>query len=150
MLSIKSTTLSGMSQKAHLQQKIHITRATQIWNLNFIAHTPGFGGRYCFEPHIRNNMKTNTIIHNPALSRFEITIDSQTAVIDYQPVSPQVWIISHTKVPAILEGQGIASHLAKTLLTYCRQKNIKIIPECSFVVSYLQRHPEWNDVIANE
>jgi predicted GNAT family acetyltransferase len=95
-------------------------------------------------------MTANTIIHNPTLSRFDITIDSQTAVIEYQPVSPQKWIITHTKVPAILEGLGIASHLAKTLLTYCRQKKIKIIPKCSFVVSYLQRHPEWNDVIANE
>jgi predicted GNAT family acetyltransferase len=95
-------------------------------------------------------MTNNTIIHNPTLNRFEITIDSQTAVIEYQPVSPQVWKLSHTKVPAILEGQGIASHLAKTLLTYCRQQKIKILPECSFVVSYLQRHPEWDDVLAGK
>jgi predicted GNAT family acetyltransferase len=95
-------------------------------------------------------MTTNTIVHNPTLSRFEITIDTQTAVIEYQPVSPLLWIITHTKVPTILEGQGIASQLAKTLLTYCRQKKIKVIPQCSFVVSYLQRYPEWNDVKSNK
>ena len=46
-----------------------------------------------------------------------------------------------------LSGQGIGSALVVAALRYARNNDLKAIPSCPFVASYVQRHPEWNDVV---
>lgn len=86
-------------------------------------------------------MKTN-IIHNKALNRFEIAKDGLTAIIEYR-IEDGRMIFPHTYVPTELEGQGIASALAKAALNYALENQLKIVPLCSFVRVYIQRHPEY-------
>ncbi|MBN8986447.1 MAG: N-acetyltransferase, partial [Rhizobiales bacterium] len=55
-------------------------------------------------------------------------------------------IITHTETPRALRGRGIASELIKGALGLIRADGRKVVAGCSFVVDYLERHPEEADV----
>lgn len=87
-------------------------------------------------------MKTAyTVIHNPVENRFLVELDGHIAELDYQ-LDGETIIFTHTGVPAALEGRGIGSALVKQGLAYARENRFKVVPLCSFVAKYMERHPE--------
>ncbi len=86
--------------------------------------------------------------HNENESRFEITINGHLCEIDYTTDLKGNLKILHTGVPMPLEGQGIAAAMTKCMLEYARENNLKVYPFCPYTSSYLQRHPEYEDVVA--
>ncbi|HYW07359.1 MAG TPA: GNAT family N-acetyltransferase [Longimicrobium sp.] len=82
------------------------------------------------------------VIHNEAEGRYEFTTDGQTAVLAYT-VEKGMLSLDHTVVPPELEGRGIGSKLAKFALDEARAGGKKILPRCSFIRTYLERHPEY-------
>lgn len=91
------------------------------------------------------NMEQNIIV-NEANSQFEMNLDEGLALISYE-LDSNVLSILHTEVPEAVEGQGIASDLAKFALDYVRQNQLKVKNYCRFVQVYLRRHPEYEDLI---
>ncbi|MGQ1889266.1 GNAT family N-acetyltransferase [Thermophagus sp. OGC60D27] len=89
----------------------------------------------------------NNIVLNRKEKRFELYVKDHTATLYYEVYQPSVWLLTHTLVPDPLKGQGIGSRLVKQVLTYCQENQIRIIPECSFVVAYLQKHPQWKSLL---
>jgi hypothetical protein len=89
---------------------------------------------------------TDTVRDNKAEHRFELDAGGGLAVA-YYPASPGVLTLTHTEVPAALQGQGIASRLVRGVLEAARAQNLKVVPRCSFVSAYLARHPEFNDLV---
>ncbi len=85
--------------------------------------------------------------HNPQAGRFEVEKDGRLAVLDYQLQGDRM-IITHTGVPPALEGQGIGSRLARAALEHARMHGLKVTALCSFVAAYLQKHPEYQDLLA--
>ncbi len=81
--------------------------------------------------------------------QFEISSEGQLAFLQYQLLDSQL-ILIHTEVPPELEGKGFGSALAKAGLEYARQNQLKVVPLCPFVRSYLQRHPEYQDLIVKK
>lgn len=90
---------------------------------------------------------SSEVVHNEAEQRYELTEDGQTAVLAYD-VEKGMLSLNHTVVPPALEGRGIGSKLARFALDEARDSGKKIIPRCSFVVTYLERHPEYASVAA--
>lgn len=88
-----------------------------------------------------------TIAHNAATQRFETTIDGHTAYLSYQIIDERTWNIDHTIVPDALGGRGLGSALAKTALDFARDHNIKIVPSCSFVAHYINKHQDYQNVL---
>ncbi len=86
------------------------------------------------------------IIHNQAAKRFETTIDGQTGYISYQHRNDTL-VYDHTIVPQQLGGKGVGSALVVHALDYAREQDKKVIPQCSFVASYISKHPEYQDLI---
>ena len=78
--------------------------------------------------------------------RYELTVDGQTAVVLYNEVSGGL-LITETIVPVALEGQGIASRLARHVLADIRSRGLLILPTCPFFARYLQKHPEHADIV---
>ncbi len=79
---------------------------------------------------------------NPALQRFEMDVGGATAFANYRLAGGAV-IITHTETPRALRGQGIASQLVEGALHLIQAKGEKVVAGCSFVVDYLEKHPQW-------
>jgi uncharacterized protein len=84
---------------------------------------------------------------NKALHRFELDVEGRTAFANYRE-TPQAVIITHTETPPALRGRGIASELVKGALEMIRADGHKVIAGCGFVVDYLDKHPEYADLVA--
>ena len=83
---------------------------------------------------------------NPDRHQYELPVDGDLAVVTYN-LSPPNLMITETLVPERLEGQGIASRLAKHVLADARARDLLILPVCPFFSAYLQKHPEYADVV---
>lgn len=86
------------------------------------------------------------IVHDKQAKRFETSINGQTGYISYQERGDKL-VYDHTIVPRALEGRGIGSALVKHALKYAQDNNKKVVPQCSFVASYIDRHPEFQDLL---
>ncbi|WP_345298352.1 GNAT family N-acetyltransferase [Candidatus Villigracilis affinis] len=87
------------------------------------------------------------VIHNAEKKRFEIQVDSYTAVLAYL-LNGNIIVFTHTGVPPELEGRGIGSLLVKTGMQYAKEHNLKVNSLCWFVSGYIERHPEFQDLLA--
>lgn len=59
-------------------------------------------------------------------------------------------VITHTEVPAHLEGRGHGSALMKAIVDDVRAHGEKIVPLCSFALAYMRRRPEAETLLAHE
>jgi uncharacterized protein len=84
---------------------------------------------------------------NKAMSRFELDVGDAVAFANYRR-TPSAVIITHTETPRALRGRGIASELVQGALQLIRADGSKVIAGCGFVVDYLQKHPEFADLVA--
>jgi len=87
------------------------------------------------------------ITHNAAASRFECTVDGHLSVADYQ-LHDSVMLMTHTGVPAALQGRGIAAALVAEAIAHARAQGLKVKPLCSYVDVWMRRHPESLDLLA--
>lgn len=90
--------------------------------------------------------KKPVIQHIPAENRFVLQMGEHTAVLEYS-VQGDTIIFIHTGVPAELEGRGYGSQLAHAGLEYAREKRLKVETVCWFVSGYIERHPEYQDLL---
>jgi hypothetical protein len=87
------------------------------------------------------------IIHNEKAERFEIQLgEGMVAVLIYR-LHDNLMLFSHTEVPPAFEGKGIAGRLASTALNYARQNGFKIRSYCSYITMYIERHPEYKELL---
>lgn len=87
------------------------------------------------------------IQHDAARGRFFTTVDARQCEVDYR-LDARRMIISHTGVPPQLEGRGIAATLVKHALEWAKLQGLQVVPACSYVRVYLQRHPEYQALTA--
>ena len=91
-------------------------------------------------------MATSGVRDNKALSRFELDVEGGVAFANYRR-TPSAVIITHTETPRSLRGHGIASELVEGALQLIRADGLKVVAGCGFVVDYLQKHPEFADLV---
>lgn len=94
----------------------------------------------------QNSKQKVNITHNEQAKRFETTVDGHTGYISYKERDDKL-VYDHTIVPQELGGKGIGSTLVKHALNYARDHDKKVIPQCSFVSSYIDKHPEYQDLV---
>ena len=86
------------------------------------------------------------IIHDTQRRRVEIDGEGHRAYLEYVPVEGGIDIV-HTIVSPMLGGRGYGSRLVRSALDYARDNGLKVIPSCSFVGVYLERHPEYKALL---
>lgn len=86
------------------------------------------------------------VVHNPTRHRFEAGTSPNLAMLNYLPEAATVNMV-HTEVPSPYQGQGLAGKLAKAALDWAREQGYKVVPSCSFVRGYIDKHPEYADLL---
>ncbi|MCX7320254.1 MAG: GNAT family N-acetyltransferase [Hyphomicrobiales bacterium] len=92
-----------------------------------------------------DTLAASAVRDNANAQRFELAVDGSMAFANYRLAGDRV-IIIHTETPPALRGRGIASELVKGALDLIRADGRKVVAGCSFVVDYLDRHPEHADI----
>ena len=78
--------------------------------------------------------------NNTEEQRFMLQLDDSEAFIDYKIGKSGALYLIHTEVPDEMEGQGIGHKLVREALKIIESDDLKIIPLCPFVKSYLKEH----------
>ena len=84
----------------------------------------------------------------PTGGRWVAVVDGHEAEMTYSKAGATRIIIDHTDVPRALAGLGVGVALVKNAVEEARAAGIKIIPLCPFTKAQIERHPEWQDVLA--
>ena len=87
---------------------------------------------------------------NPAMGRFEMTSGCAVAFVEYERAGDDRIALLHTEVPEALSGQGVGSKLVRGVLDALRAEGAKVVPRCEFVAAFVERHPEYRDLLADE
>ncbi len=90
---------------------------------------------------------TLEISHQASAQRFVAVVEGQECVVDYR-LSGDTMTITHTGVPASLGGRGIAGELTRFALDTARAQGWKVIPACSYAARYIEKNPEYQDLLA--
>jgi uncharacterized protein len=86
------------------------------------------------------------VVNNKERSRFEIALDGEYAFVDYRWRKKELAIM-HTEVPKNYEGKGIAATMVKHVLEYAKREGLKILVYCPYTAMYIQRHPEYKELV---
>jgi NAD+ kinase len=89
-----------------------------------------------------------TIVDSFERSRYEVLLGGDVAGhLDYVRSGGHVQL-RHTEIVQGFEGRGLASRLADGALRGIRARGDRITVTCPFVTGYLDRHPEYADLLA--
>ena len=86
------------------------------------------------------------VVHNEGASRFELRVQGQLCIAQYQMIDGVMWL-THTETPRALQGRGLAAQVLRAALDHARAHGLKVRPACSYVRTYLRRHPEMQDLL---
>jgi predicted GNAT family acetyltransferase len=89
------------------------------------------------------------VIHNADLNRYEINLDGELAgFADYRLAGGDITFY-HTEVFPIHRGKNLAAILMEATLNDVRTSfpNDKVVPTCSYVVRFMEKHPETQDLL---
>ncbi|HEX2833466.1 MAG TPA: GNAT family N-acetyltransferase [Thermoanaerobaculia bacterium] len=84
---------------------------------------------------------------NKDRSQYEVTLDGSTAYVAYDREGADRIVFTHTVVPEALSGRGLAGEIVKYALDDARAQGLRVVPQCTYVQSYLKRHPEYEDLV---
>ncbi|MFJ8580707.1 GNAT family N-acetyltransferase [Micromonospora sp. NPDC093277] len=87
---------------------------------------------------------------NPAERRFEILVDDALAGFTaYQPRG-EVLVFTHTEVDQRYRGMGVGEALVRSALDQLRERGDRLVPKCPFVAAFIERHPEYANLVVAE
>ena len=88
------------------------------------------------------------VIHNQASHRYEIWVDEKkVGHADYSLMPGEIHFV-HTETDPDERGKGYAATLMSEALSDVRANSkYKVVPICSYVVMYMKRHPDTQDLL---
>jgi predicted GNAT family acetyltransferase len=93
-------------------------------------------------------MTTTEVRDNPDEGQFEIVVDGKVAgLTQYRRRDGKAHFV-HTEIDDAYEGQGLASKLVRGALDQVRGWNEPVVAECSYVAGWIDKHPEYQDLLA--
>ena len=80
--------------------------------------------------------------------RYEARVDGALAGSAYFDSADDLVVFTHTEVDDAYEGQGVGSALARHALDDVRaQGGRKVVPRCQFIKGWIDRHPDYQDLL---
>jgi len=100
---------------------------------------------------LANHLPENVaVVDSPDEQRYEILADGELAgFAEYRP-RPGRLVFTHTETLPGFEGHGLASRLIRDALDDVRRRGLKATPVCPFVRRFIEDHPEYADLVAEQ
>jgi uncharacterized protein len=89
------------------------------------------------------------ISHVPEASRYELRLDDKLVGLAVYRRREGRIAFTHTEVDPSCEGRGLGSRLVGAALDDARREGLEVVPLCPFVGYYIDRHPEYEDLLAS-
>jgi len=89
-----------------------------------------------------------TVVNVPEASRYELR-DGERMIgeLAYRRGDARI-VFTHAEVDEALEGRGYGGRLATTALDDARRDGLEVVPLCPFVARFIDRNPEYQDLLA--
>ena len=84
--------------------------------------------------------------YNESASRYELEVDGLIVFANVRRVG-DVLYIDYVFAPPELRGTGTAGRFMEGLMQIVRAENLKAVPICGYAAAWLQRHPEYRDLL---
>lgn len=87
------------------------------------------------------------IADNTERTRFEAHLGAELAGFTDYHAQPGLVTLLHTEIDPAFAGQGIGSRFVAGILDDVRSRGLHVLPICPFVRAFLQKHPEYEDLV---
>ena len=88
------------------------------------------------------------VVDHPEKQRYEAREDGEVVGFAAYRRHDDVVVFTHTEVDDRQEGKGVGSTLVRTALDDVRRQGLSIEPRCPFVKAWVDRHPDYQDLLA--
>ena len=86
------------------------------------------------------------MIDNQALHRFELAEDGHIVFANYRTHDGR-YVLTHVEADPALRGTGAAARLMEAIVAHAKEHDFKLVPRCSYAVTWFARHSEESGVI---
>ena len=88
------------------------------------------------------------LTENEGEQRYELSVDGdRVGVVAYRDTDGRRALL-HTKIDPAFEGRGLGSAIVSAALDDIRARGLRVEPLCPFVRTYIERHEEYTDLVA--
>ena len=87
------------------------------------------------------------VIHEKENTRFVIYREGYEVYVEYTP-GQKLLNLNHTYTHPELRGKGLAAQVVRAALEYVKKNNLKVIPGCTYVQSFISKHNEYEELVA--
>jgi len=95
-----------------------------------------------------NSMSTE-VKHEADHNRYVVYLEGEEVGEATYSVKPDRWVFDHTFVNPAHQGKNLAAILVREAFNDVREnQHVKVEPTCSYVVRYMEKHPETHDLLA--
>ncbi len=89
------------------------------------------------------------VLDHPDQSQYEARLAGQLAGVAAYRLGEDMITFTHTEVEPQHEGQGIGGALARFALDDARSRGLQVRPRCSFIRGWIERHPDYADLVVS-
>lgn len=83
----------------------------------------------------------------PDRKRYEARTGGEIAGFAAYQTTHELAVFTHTEVDPAYEGQGVGGALIRGALDDVRRRGLAVLPVCPFVKGWIQRHPDYADLV---
>jgi predicted GNAT family acetyltransferase len=89
-----------------------------------------------------------TVTNNESLERYELRADGEVlGFAAYRLRYDGAVVFTHTEIDEAHEGRGLGGRLVRGALEDVRAAGRAVVPRCPFIKGYIDRHPEFQDLV---
>lgn len=88
------------------------------------------------------------LVKNTAAHRYEIRLDGERVGFASYLERGDVVVLPHTETLPAFGGRGLAGRLIAFSLDDIRARGHQVVPACPFVADFIEKNPEYQDLLA--
>ena len=79
--------------------------------------------------------------------KFTVSVDGKAVGLTAYADEGHSRVFPHTEVDDAYEGRGLATIVIGEALAQTRAEGLRVVPMCPTVAAYVERHPEYSDIV---